>query len=453
MTPGTARKRMIEAINPPSRNLPTVAAVFCLLALLCNGLDAYTLFGIPLPWYGSVFPILAWIAIAVRGDIEFIPETGWFWALFAWLAVITLAHTIWGDYFLKMPGTATARYSVYVILRFYNLLSFLAVVYLVYFICRHGDYQAIVDCTVYIGVCLAGYALYVYSATIFGWPEVPRNRLGTGPTGEQAVSVFTYAFHRALGSFREPGLMAQWVAVPFLLCFIHSSRFKYVYALIIGAALLLSGSLTGILSIFLGFSIASAVFIFHRTSALKSILRFAVVLTVSCVIFGFFVVGYGESGYEKENALVLLTTLAERIRPILEGGMTMSNRGYVYEYIFNHVPPVLGYGLGHANILFSGTSEQLVSFLNLYFNILYSGGLVGLLILVLLLLRPLHGFLSGAWDRRPDTCFILSAYLAWLFIFFANAEELSMFFGVVYGLILFRVGGMDPACTSPTAGT
>lgn len=439
--------------NNPSGNVTVTAAVFCVLALLCNGLDAYALFGIPLPWYGSTFPFLALLAVAGRQDIEFIPATSWLWALIAWLAVITLAHTVWGDYFLRMPGTATARYPVFVLLRFFNLLSFLAVLYVVYGLCREGRCQQVVDCAVYVGVLLAGYALYVYSATVFGWPEVPRNRPGTGPTGEQAVTVFTYAFHRALGSFREPGLMAQWMALPFFLCFIHSSRCRYVYALIIGTALLLSGSLTGIMSVFFGFFLAAVIFTLRRTIDAAHLFRFAVVLIVSGAVFGFFVVGYGESGYEKESALVLLTTLADRIMPILEGGMSMSNRGYVYEYVFSHVPPVLGYGVGHANILFSGTSDQLVSFLSLYFNILYSGGLVGLLLLLCFLLRPLGYAWSRAHDGGPDSFFILSGYLAWFFIFFANAEELSMLFGIVYGLLLFRAEGIGPALLSPAAET
>lgn len=429
----------ITTENRSIRNLLNFAAVVYLLSLLFNGLDAYTLFGIPITWYGSTLPFLALVVIGSQRNIEVVPATPLFWALVLWLVVITLVNTIFGDYFLQMPSTATTRYSVYIMLRFYNLLAFLSVLYLVYFLCRNGGYRPVVHGTVYVGVFLAGYAIYVYSATVFGWPEILRNRLGTGPTGEQAVKVFTYAFHRALGSFREPSLLAQWLTVPFLLSFIHSSRCKYIYTLIIGTALLLSGSLTGILSIFLGITIASLMFLPYRSNLLKHLYKFVLVLIASCAIFGLFVVGYEGGDYYKETSLVLLTTLIDRITPIVQGGMSMSNRSYVYEYIFNQVPPVFGYGLGHANLLFSGTSEQMVSFLNFYFNMMYSGGLIGLSILILFLLYPLYGFFSSACDKGAATFFILSSYLAWFFIFFASAEEMTMLFGVIYGLLIFHV--------------
>ena len=421
------------------RNLVHFAAGVCLLSLLFNGLDAYGLFGIPIPWYGSAFPFLALIVIGLQRNIEVVPATPLFWALVLWLVVITLVNTVFGDYFLQMPRTATTRYSVYIMLRFYNLLAFLSVLYLVYFLCRNGGYRSVVHGTVYLGVFLAGYAIYVYSATVFGWPEIPRNRLGTGPTGEQAVKVFTYAFHRALGSFREPSLLAQWLTVPFLLSFIHSSRCKYIYTLMIGTALLLSGSLTGILSIFLGITIASIMFLPYRKNLLEHLYKFVLVVIASCAVFGLFVVGYEGSDYYKESSLVLLTTLIDRITPIVQGGMSMSNRSYIYTYIFSQVPPVFGYGLGHANVLFSGTSEQMVSFLNFYFNMMYSGGLIGLSILILFLLYPLYGFYSRSCDKSAAAFFILSSYLAWFFIFFATAEEMSMLFAVAYGLLVYHI--------------
>ncbi len=39
--------------------------------------------------------------------------------------------------------------------------------------------------------------------------------------------------------------------------------------------------------------------------------------------------------------------------------------------------------------------------------------------------------------------FVISAYLAWLFMFVMHAEELSIHFGIVYGLIIYMVKHRD----------
>ena len=126
----------------------------------------------------------------------------------------------------------------------------------------------------------------------------------------------------------------------------------------------------------------------------------------------------------------------DRIDQIFTGGMKVSNRGMIYEFIEIHPFPIFGYGLGNQQIIFSEfeNATTLVSFLSLYFNFLYGTGYVGFLLLASFLLIPLVLFFKYRNYLEIEDFFYLIAYLAYLIIFAVGPEEFILPFAITYAL-------------------
>jgi hypothetical protein len=122
--------------------------------------------------------------------------------------------------------------------------------------------------------------------------------------------------------------------------------------------------------------------------------------------------------------------------------MKESNRSYIYEYVANTSIPLFGSGLGNANILLSQYLgvEVVASFLSLYFNIVFSSGVLGLALLFLFFFRPVIKILVIKKLRQSKKILlILAAYLAWLIMLAVHAEELPMMFAVACALLAHEI--------------
>ena len=131
----------------------------------------------------------------------------------------------------------------------------------------------------------------------------------------------------------------------------------------------------------------------------------------------------------------------------------------MFDYAAQTDFPIVGSGLGNANLLFTqwlGT-DVVASFLNLYVNILYALGPVGLWLLAMLLAAPL--FTSTRQAKARELFPLIAAYLAWLLIFVDAVAELPVIFGVTYALVSHRPNESDaeqhvsssPRITNPAA--
>jgi hypothetical protein len=410
--------------------------VFAALLLTVAGtaLAAYNVGPVPIQWLAQ-FLVFATVVLVGLRHLYPVPGSGLFVCIFAWALVVTLGNALLYEYGRMMPELVTSSYPLFIALRFIALLSFAAAVALVYWLLREGYRDRVVRAVVVIGTLTAGAALYIYIAQIYGWWEPGRTRLGTGGA-EQAV-LSTYAFHRAMGTFREPSHLAEWLVVPFFLCFITDARWKHVCMVVIGAALLLTGSLTGIIGVTAGLLGAVALTNPFRGGKLKAVLQVGFAAAVAVVVFNLVVVGYSS------DSKGLFAVLMERIEPILWGeGMASTNRSYAFDYVAERPVPLAGVGLGHANLVFSAHfGLGLVgSFVSLYFNHLHSAGIVGLALLLAYLGRPVvQAVLLPAGRRDHEVTMLLAAYLGWLVMFAVHSEELSIMFGVVFALLVFEV--------------
>lgn len=405
-----------------------------------NALDAYNLGPIPVQWLAQLGTIAAVLFLGCTHKLYIVPGSQVLLWFLLWALLVTTFNSAINDYKSLMPPLATTPYPVFISLRFLTILSFISTLCLVYWLLVKGYRDSVIKWTVIIGTIVSVVAIYIYIAQIYGLPELPRNRISTdGVTaGEGQPVVFTYAFHRALGTFREPSHLAEWLVVPFFLSLIYrQSVLHNIHTILIGTAILLTGSLTGILGSALGF--VGAIFIFNpfKLNNLKTLLRFAVIVLLALVIFNSIVVSYGT------GEINLFQVIGDRLAPIFfEGGMKESNRSYIYEYVANTSIPLFGSGLGNANILLSQYLgvEVVASFLSLYFNIVFSSGVLGLALLFLFFFRPVIKILVIKKLRQSKKILlILAAYLAWLIMLAVHAEELPMMFAVACALLAHEI--------------
>lgn len=412
---------------------PTIYRIYLGLVIL-HAMGAYSLGPVPIQWIA----LAGFIAMATRILISrsHVPLPPGFSVLvfFLFFALSTSLINIAGsDVAHLLPERATTSYFGYISLRFLNLIAFIAAMFCTYTVASLVSVERLSEDIAMIGVVVSLYAFYIYIAQISGWPEPPRTRVGTDG-GTQTV-VFSYAFHRAMGSFREPSHLAEWLVLPFFLS-VNSRRHSVAKSFVILAALLLTGSLTGTISVCVGLAGTALVHLRRIASFIAKTYRLALPLAGAALIFT--VVAKTGSGYGG-----FVDTLWRRIEPlVLESDVKKTNRDYVYRYYEEHRASIFGEGIGNANIIFTNRMhvDSTVSFLNLYVNTLFSLGYLGAMILAFVLLYPFWLRLMN-WRSyaNPALMMIWGAYFAWLTVFSAHSEELSPQFGMLYGLMIFSI--------------
>ncbi len=401
--------------------------------LFCHALAAYSVAGIPLQWGAQLGVVFLCFYVFVRDKIFLFPGFNPFILLFTWAVLVTLGNNIVFDYGAILGGLATTKYEVYIFLRFLGLIFFLSSILLTYWLCVNGHQEKLIKGIVNVAFFISLFSIYVYIAQVLGLPEPPRTRAGTG--GGEAATSFTYAFHRAMGTFREPSHLAEWLVVPFFLSYTLNKSMFNLKGLIMGGVLLLTGSLTGVISILGGLFMSIVFNLNFDTKAVKALSKIVVPVVGAFLIFS------AVSIITKSDSKGIITVLWERVEPIIyDKGVHSTNRSYVYEYFEKEDTPLVGDGLGNANIKFSKFMgiEATVSFLNLFLNISFSLGVIGLLLALAFILYPIILYiLSRNHLEGTKPLFLFSAYMAWILIFVMHSEEFSLFFGVIYALVTY----------------
>ncbi len=427
-------------MNPPasipdsSRHLESQALCVFWMSLAGNALGAYDLQSVPVPWLTNALVVAFVPYLVLRTDQRIrVPGLRLVFLFGFWSVGVTLVNISLTDYSLLSPELMTTSYPVFIILRFLNILAFLGQLCLTFWLVERGYVERLIRITVSLGTIVAMVAVYVYVAQVLNLPELPRNRIGTGG-GEQSIQ-FTYAFHRAMGTFREPSHLAEWLATPLVLSFLGLSERRILPSALMGLVLLLTGSLTGILGVALGLAIAVVVgslggAFFARVVKLAG--QIGVLLVICYPLF--FLVGVSYSDGHAD----LIGVLTDRIAPLVfGGGVAASNRDYVYQFVASTPIPWFGLGMGNCNLVFSdyfGISF-VTSYLSLYINTLYATGYLGLLLLSSFLFVPILRYwrARGRHDSWRRTL-LLGAYCSWLVVFAVHAEELTAMFGVIYAM-------------------
>jgi hypothetical protein len=432
-------KIVFNSLNENNKvRITSVAILTFSVLLIANALAAYCIINIPLEWLSQVGFIVIIIFLFIDRNLYLVPGSKILFSLFFLAVIVTSVNIIFKDYISWMPTLSTTSYPLFVCLRFIKLLSFIAAIYLIYWLLVKGSRYSVIKWTVIIGTVVSVIAVYYYFAWAYGLPALLPNRLSTGGTIPTSFGIYSYAFHRATGTFREPSHLAEWLVVPFFLSFIYCKKKFNIYAAIIGVTILLTGSMTGIVGGTIGFIAAIIITNIFKLDNLKIFTRVIVLIFVVLVIFNVLVISY------TEERIDIFKIINNRLSPILfKGGMVQSNREYVYRYISNNPPSLLfGTGLGNSNILFSQylNNNLICSFLSLYFNYLYSTGVLGLILLCIFLFNPVIKVMLGKKIRQDSQImFIIAPYISHLAMFAVNSEEFSIMFAIIYALMVYEI--------------
>lgn len=394
-----------------------------------SALSSYALLGIPIQWLGLAFSCAIFILMLFKKNFLISKIHLPLYLFVMWSFFVTLISMPFNTF--PMPSLATSGYEIFIFLRLLKLIAFLSIFIITIKVMEIYGYRNITKHIINLGFFIAIYSFYTYFATLYNLPELPRNRLGTG--GAEAVTSFTYDFHRATGTFLEPSHLGEWLSLPFLLSFIIQERLIIFKRVTMGIVILLTGSFGTILSIILGLCLTVLILLvdLRRNALMLSMLKYIFVATL-LIIISFLLINILLSG-------IFIDQLGERLSSLTEFGLVGSNRGYVYLFLANNPVPITGYGLGFSNLFLTNISggTAMMSFLSLYINTLYSSGIIGFIILIVALFYPLFLIIiNSSRNKKSDVFYIVWAYITLLILFIVNMEELTVTFAISYASVI-----------------
>ncbi len=443
------------------------------VAFFLEGLDAFSFANIPLSWIGILSYVLIFIYLKFTKNIEYIFDITFIKYFLYYLILVTIIRAITFD--LSMPEYATTSLVEYIGLRLLKILSFYTTISLTIHFIRKKNIDYVIKLFAYIGVFISLLSLYSYFSYIFDWTDFLRTRAGTGGWSQpirRACSIL-----RNYGTFREPSFLAVWVApaIPLIFYLARKAKIWYLISLIPILSLVLTRSLTGIISVILVFSIAILLDLYKNKNfnfLLVLPILFIFLMTIFGNNFGYKFPALDPSMcppesadkcdcsiYDNEqdiakNSSNIYQSVFSRISIIASGGIGgFENIGILNHYIRNSNFKIFGDGLGLSNIRYSpdfaeitkNTKDgqsiyrnpgQVVSFNNLYANLYFSGGIIGLL-MFLIILRS--SFIKLLKDYLILDTYLLTGFLTILLMFFFQAEELSSQLAFYFGLITMKM--------------
>ncbi len=420
-----------------------------------EGLDAFSIRNIPIYWIGVSFFLLVYGILYFTGfripNINSINIRNWIiYGIF-----ITLFQSIFND--LVLPKYASTSYFQYISLRILKLVLFLVIIYSLNYLFQKYSFEKIITFLLISCLIISTLSIISYFSYLLGYDDFLRNRSGSGGWTqpiEKACSIL-----RNYGTFREPSFLAIWT-VPFIPYFFYlgkKDRKWYLLSLIPILSIALSRSLTGYTALFLSaFLIFLLVILIHKKAEINLMIMLAVFLIVAFFSSSFSYQFPPDNEYcknlsecvcvsedkldELKNSQSVPDATFGRLSEITSIGLdAFENTAFLLDYIFDQGFSLLGDGFGHSNIIFSYAADeatkkevdnqiiyrnpgQVVSFNNLYANILMSTGLIGLLWFLYIIIDTLRKLLLHNSKLQP---FILTSIISTLFMFSYQAEELS----------------------------
>ena len=426
-----------------------------LIFIILEGLDAFSIRNIPIYWIGvsfliSVFGILYFSGFRIS-NLNLVNLRNWI----IYGILITLVQSLFND--LVLPVYASTSYFQYISLRLLKLVLFLFIIYSFNYLFQKYSFEKIISYLLISCLIISALSLISYFSYLIGYSDFPRNRSGSGGWTqpiERACSIL-----RNYGTFREPSFLAIWT-VPFLPYFFYLGKTNkkwYFLSFIPMLSITLSRSLTGYTALFVSaFLIFIVVFLVNKKIELNLIIMLGLFLittffssslsyqfppeTKECNISGECVCIAEDKLDELKNSENIPDATFGRFSEISSRGLdAFENTAFLIDYINNEGFSIFGDGFGHSNIVFSYAADeatkkeidnqiiyrnpgQVVSFNNLYANILMSTGLIGLLWFLYIIIDVLRKLVFTNTKLQP---FVLTSLVATLFMLSYQAEELS----------------------------
>ena len=207
-----------------------------------EGLDAYSVKNIPIYWIGASLFIAIFVLLFLSGfrasAIKITSIRNWtIYAVF-----VTLVQSLFND--LVLPKYASTTYFQYISLRLFKILLFLIILYTLNYLLSTYSFETVLKYFLISSLIISSLSLISYFSYIFGYPDFPRTRSGSGGWTQPIARACNIL--RNYGTFREPSFLAIWT-VPFLPYFFYigkKNKIWYFLALIPILSVVLSRSLT-----------------------------------------------------------------------------------------------------------------------------------------------------------------------------------------------------------------
>ena len=321
-------------------------------------------------------------------------------------------------------------------------------------------YREVIRYFLFAVLAISTLSLISYFSYIYGYSDFPRTRAGSGGWSQPISRACNIL--RNYGTFREPSFLAIWTA-PFIPYFFYLGKDKkiwYLLSLVPILSTVLSRSLTGFFAILLA-SFLGIVFTFFihkkfQLSVVFLIVTFMLIATLS-PIFSYKFPSDGDicesdnlQDELKNSESIIDSTFLRFVELTNQGLDAFTNTDFLFEYINANGISILGEGYGFSNISFSYAADeaskqidgnriiyrnpgQVVSFNNLYANILMSTGLIGFLWFVLILLNLFRKLLFNYSEIQP---FLLISVMTNLIMYSYQAEEISSNLAIAFAFIL-----------------
>ncbi len=439
------------------------------MGIFLEGLDAFSIYSIPVPWIGAVLIIGLYIINYYFGfEFEFdeLPSLR-IWLFY--LSIVTLVRAL--SFNKLLPEFATTTFFEYISLRLIKLLIFITAIWAIHLLNKYFDKDKIIKYIAYAGVAISIFSLYSYFSYVFELPDFTRTRPGSGGWTQpikRACSIL-----RNYGTFREPSFLAAWSA-PLIPLFFYLARKRniwYLLSLIPIISIVLTRSLTGVVSLLATFILISLIWTIKKRSFNLSLLIPIIFLLLASVFsnniaYKFPALDpsmcppespdkcncsiYDDKLDEAKNSESVTKSIFSRLTLITSGGLGgFENISYLKEYLSSQNIKLIGEGIGIANINYSYEYEdlsnrvierrvrfsnpgQIVSFNNLYANLYFSSGLIGLI----WFLKILYDIALKLIKRFNDLdVYLLAQFFVILLIYFFQAEELNLALALSIGLI------------------
>ena len=230
---------MMQINKQSSQN--TYEIMFLMVSVLLVFLDAYQIFGIPIPWLGM--PLLFLFALTKYKLFYYSKNL----LIVSILIAIVMTPQIIYIFFNEVSQGEIQ----YLFLRLLNIFSFVIVLLfsLTYF--RNEKIMSFFDTWKYLIGVMSALTIYIFIAQIYDLSEFIRNRSNTNLFGDSDQSTFWLSEpHRAMGTFREPVLLRSNYLRLFCILFLTFVLFNYLKTKELNKSLLLFLAISLVMSNF-----------------------------------------------------------------------------------------------------------------------------------------------------------------------------------------------------------
>jgi len=446
------------------------------IGFLFNALDAFSVFGVPLPWVSTAIFLFLFINLIFekKFEINSLVSQYFYWTIYC--VLITLMFLFFQ--YETLITNSVANPLFYVLLRLLNFLSFFSIIYSLNKILNINNRDKIIELISYASIIISVLSLVSYFSYVMNFPDLSRNRMGTGIGFQSIIKACTVL--RNYGTFREPSFLAVWIAPTIPLYFYNAREKNYWYVLSVLpiTCLVLTRSLTGVMSFIIAVLLVFILSLLQK-SKLNLRLLFPIFVLGICLVFANLFAYkfppldedqcppytpdycsceyYDDEQDRAKNSTDITTSIFSRLFAVINSGISsFDSLNLIRENMYEDNVSILGSGLGISNIKFSDNyainktqsdlqylirngviieryENSIVSFNNLYLNILFSTGIFGFFWLILLLIKTLKNL---PINNIHFNQYLNMSIFVILIMYFFQGEELSVWLATFIGLFI-----------------